>query len=388
MHTCIILLGPRLLTLTKLLVGNVVVYAHILKIRPRGFRGEIQVSNQLTIDGLYNMEAFQLLEGDCRKVMQTFPAESIDMAMTSPPYWNQRQYGGDGIGLEKSPEEYVESILEVTQELYRVLSNEGSFWLNIGDSFHKKSLQGLPWRIALRMMDEQGWKLRNDVIWSKLKGGDNATDRLSNTHEMLFHFVKQSKYYYDSASIRSKPRKAKIVNGAVVSATGVSGVRYKRKIELSTELTDEEKLSALAALDKILLMVANGEVSDFRMVIRGAGQRVTHSNQTRVSGRAKELLDKGYYFLKYDPKGAKPSDVWDIIPEDSQGRGDLHYASYPIDLCRIPILATCPPGGTVLDPFVGTGTTLVAARILGRKGIGIDTVPDYLALARERITNE
>lgn len=353
---------------------------------------EQSVIEQLSIGPLNDksraQDHFQLHVGDCKSVLRGFPSRSIDMAMTSPPYWNQRKYGGEGIGLEETPEEYIRNILAVTEELHRVLVDEGSFWLNIGDTYYQKSLLGLPWKIAIAMMDEQGWKLRNDVIWSKLKGADNATDRLSNTHEMLFHFVKQDKYYYDSDSIRSKPRKAKVVNGAVVSATGVSGVRYRRKIELSTELSDKEKHNALDALDDMLSAVAHGEVSDFRMVIRGAGHRVTHSNQTRVSGRAKELLDKGYYFLKYHPKGAKPSDVWEIIPEDSQGRGDLHYASYPVDLCRIPILATCPPAGVVLDPFVGTGTTLVAAQILGRNGIGIDTVPEYVALTQERLGHD
>jgi site-specific DNA-methyltransferase (adenine-specific) len=212
---------------------------------------------------------------------------------------------------------------------------------------------------------------------------DNTTDRLGNVHENVFHFVKRAKgYYYNADAIRSKPREARIVNGAVISATGVSGVRYKRQIELSTALSPVEKAAAFKALDHMLAEVAAGKVSDFRMIIRGQ-QRATHSDSKKVSGRAKELCDKGFYFLRYHPNGSKPSDVWDIIPEDTQKR-ELHFAPYPLDLCRIPMLASCPPGGLVLDPFCGTGTTLLVACRLGLKSVGIDISPQYLDQARER----
>ena len=103
-------------------------------------------------------------------------------------------------------------------------------------------------------------------------------------------------------------------------------------------------------LEMILEQVKSGEVSDFRMVINGS-QRTTHSDSERVSGRARELHEKGFYFLKYNPKGSKPADIWDIIPEDTQGR-QSHFAPYPEDLCRTPIILTCPQDGIVLDPFV------------------------------------
>jgi site-specific DNA-methyltransferase (adenine-specific) len=188
--------------------------------------------------------------------------------------------------------------------------------------------------------------------------------------------VKQPKYYYNADAIRSRPREAKIVNGAVVSGTGVSGVRYRRQIELSTSLSPEERGEAFRSLGKMLADVAAGRISDFRMIIRGQ-QRATHSDSEKLSGRAKELRDKGFYFLRYHPNGSKPSDVWDILPEDTQNR-ESHFAPYPVDLCRIPILATCPEGGVVLDPFCGTGTTLIAARDMGRKSIGIDISREYL----------
>lgn len=327
-----------------------------------------------------------LLHGDALDVLKDMPAGSVDFIMTSPPYWGQRQYTNQGIGLEASHIDYLNDLVAIFAEVHRVLKSTGSFWLNIGDTYYQKSLLGIPWRLAFRLVDEQGWILRNEVIWNKLKGGmDTSKDRLANTHEQLFHFVKQAQgYYYNVDAIRSSPRKSKIVNGSIVSATGVTGVRYKRQIELSTALTEKEKVDAFAALEKMIKSIAEGEYSDFRMVIRKQ-QRTTHSNQTKVSGRAKELEQKGFYFLRYHPKGSKPSDVWDIIPEDSQGRGDSHSAVYPLDLCRIPLLSTCPPNGIALDPFCGSGTTLLAARNLECRAVGIDISNDYLMEASKRL---
>jgi site-specific DNA-methyltransferase (adenine-specific) len=322
--------------------------------------------------------------GDANEVLAAIPTASIDFCMTSPPYWGQRQYQTEGIGLEADFQTYLTQLVKIFAEVKRVLKPTGSFWLNIGDTYQHKALLGLPWRLALRLTDEQGWILRNTVIWNKVKGGfDNTQDRLGNVHEPIFHFVQIPKgYYYNVDAIRSKPRQAKVENGAIVSATGVTGVRYKRQIELSTSLVDNEKELALTALSQMLQQVERGEIADFRMIIRGQ-QRTTHSNAGYVSGRARELQEKGFYFLKYHPKGSKPGDVWDILPEDTQNRTN-HYASYPEDLCKIPLVATCPPNGVVLDPFCGTGTTNWVARCMGYKSIGIDIDPSYLETAEQR----
>jgi DNA modification methylase len=321
--------------------------------------------------------------GDALKILASLPAGCIDCCMTSPPYWGQRAYSGGGVGLEETYVKYIENLLAIFAEVKRLLKRTGSFWLNIGDTYQRKNLIGIPWRTSLAMTDRQGWLLRNSVIWNKVKGGpDNATDKLRNVHENIFHFVKSDRYFYDADAIRSKPGQAKVINGSVVSATGVSGVRYRRQIELSTALNEDEKRAAFLALEKILNDVRLGELSDFRMIIRGQ-QRTTHSNSEQVSGRARELAERGFYFLRYHPNGAKPGDVWDILPEDTQKR-KLHYAPYPEDLCRIPILATCPEGGIVLDPFAGTGTTNIVAFWLGRKSVGIELSAEYLRYAEER----
>jgi DNA modification methylase len=322
--------------------------------------------------------------GSATETLATIHEGVIDFCMTSPPYWGKRQYAGGGIGLEDDYHEYIQNLLDVFSQVHRVLKPTGSFWLNIGDSYLNKRLIGLPWRVALAMSDIQGWILRNEVVWNKVKGGpDNATDKLRNIHESVFHFVKRpTGYYYDADAIRNPPSKSRIINGAVVSATGVSGVRYRRQIELSTVLTEEERTNAYTELDKMLEAIRDGDIADFRMIIRGQ-QRATHSNSEKVSGRARELQQRGFYFLRYHPNGSKPRDVWDIIPEDTQNRTG-HFAPYPKDLCKIPLLATCPENGIALDPFCGTGTTNLVAMELGRKSIGVDISPTYVEEAGQR----
>lgn len=321
--------------------------------------------------------------GDSLRVLRQLPSNSIDCAMTSPPYWGHREYNGGGIGLEPTVDEYIHSLLRIFVEVKRVLKSTGSFWLNLGDSYNRKALQGVPWRVAIAMMDQQGWFLRNDVIWHKMKGPDNAKDKLRNVHEHVFHFVTQpTGYYYNVDGVRAKPRAVKVENGSITSGTGVSGVRYRRQIELSTALNEKERAAAFAALDDAIAAMTRGDLPDFRMVIRNQ-QRTTHSASEKVSGRAKELQQRGFYVLRYHALGSKPSGVWDIVPEDTGGRTD-HYAAYPADLCRIPITATCPPEGVVLDPFCGTGTTNTVAFELGRKSVGVDVSEAYVQAALDR----
>src|SRR3989338_2779413 len=149
-----------------------------------------------------------ILVGDALEVLKTIPTGSVDCSMTSPPYWSKREYSNGGIGLEADYNTYIERLLAIFAEVKRVLKDSGSFWLNLGDSYHNKQLLGIPWRVALKMTDEQGWVLRNEVIWNKVKGGpDNAKDKLGNVHEQIFHFVKNPKdYYYDVDAIRAYPQ--------------------------------------------------------------------------------------------------------------------------------------------------------------------------------------
>ncbi|MGH9425543.1 MAG: DNA-methyltransferase, partial [Terriglobia bacterium] len=219
------------------------------------------------------------LLGDALSILRALPEGSVDFCMTSPPYWGKREYDNGGIGLEPDYHDFISHLEDIFEQVKRVLKPAGSFWLNIGDTYLDKQLLGLPWRIAFSLTENQGWILRNSVIWNKVKGGpDNTSDRLRNVYENVFHFVKMPRgYYYDVDAIRSSPKTSKVVNGAIVSATGVSGVRYKRQIELSSELSASERDAAFAALDDMLQKIVRGEIADFRMIIRGQ-QRATHSD--------------------------------------------------------------------------------------------------------------
>src|SRR6218665_109185 len=300
---------------------------------------------------------FAFASGDCLEVLRQMPDESMDCAITSPPYWKMREYevlekhNHTLIGDEDDPKDYVKNLVAIFNEVRRVLKSDGSLWLNIGDKFQNKNLMGMPWRVALAMQDE-GWVLRSDIIWDQMKGTQSAKDRMRDVYEHIFHFVKTRKYYFDAASIKIKPSKnalvtdtktisatgvsgvkyreyilssdclneeekknALVTDTKTISATGVSGVKYREYILSSDCLNEEEKKNASKALDDVLAMVRSGELVDFRMTIRGQ-QRTYHSESTKISGRAKELADKGYFFIMMKAEGFLPSDIWRIVPED------------------------------------------------------------------------
>ncbi len=328
-----------------------------------------------------------LLLGDAREVLWTMADDSVDCTVTSPPYYSRRRHVGDTvheIGSEKTVEEYVEALASVGRELYRVTRPTGSYWLNLDDKCERKEWLGIPWRVAFAMR-EIGWKIRSEVIWHKPKQVPNAAkDRLTPAHELLFHFVKSKDAYYDMDAIR-KPSSPPILgkNGVVKTPRGGSGVRYRRQILASVALTEEEKRGALDALDSAVQEVKSGLLPGFRMLIRGT-QRPTHRNVSALSGRAKELETRGFAILTHHPRGSVPTDVWTIQVDDSIF-AENHYAVFPEALVELPIRATCPRGGTVLDPFVGSGTTAVVALRLGRKAIGIDASADCLEFTKKRI---
>lgn len=200
---------------------------------------------------------------------------------------------------------------------------------------------------------------------------------------LFFFFSKEPQgYFYDASAAFELPRKARsIIQGVAVSAAGMSGARYRRKVERSTKLSDSEKSNAYAALDKMLHLVECGKVSDFSMVLRG-GIRTAHRNSTGLSAGEKELAENGFHFIKFKRNSALVSDVWNVFPEDEHS-GEYHYAPFPEDLVKNPIALTCPEGGIVLDPFVGTGTTCRVAQEMGRKSVGIESSAVYMKLARE-----
>ena len=336
---------------------------------------------------LQQKRLYAFITGDALEVLRTMPSNTIDCAITSPPYWQLREYDNNNnpneIGNEADFQQYIKNLTLVFDEVKRLLTNQGSLWLNLGDKYRDKELMGMPWRVALSLMDN-GWILRNDVIWDQMKGTQSCKDRLRDVYEHFFHFVKEKKYYYNHNEIRIQPvRKPKKYNGEFVSATGVSGKKYRQQIESSLVLSDEEKSSAMKALEDTIKDMEKGVIVDFRMTIRGQ-QRTYHSDKQKVSGRAKELATKGYFILRMGANGHIPSDIWRITPEDAW-RTDAHYAVFPEELLLNPIKATCPPNGIVLDPFSGTGSTVYTAIKINRRGIGIDLSEQYNKTAQKRM---
>jgi site-specific DNA-methyltransferase (adenine-specific) len=325
------------------------------------------------------------LTGPADAVLARAPAACIDCVITSPPYWGQRTYAGGGIGQEATPHEYVANLLTVFAQVRRVLKPTGSFWLNLGDAYQSKNLLGLPWRVAHALTDSQGWVLRNAVVWNKVKGGmDNATDKLRNVHELLFHFVRQPKgYFYDVAAVRQKPRAAKVVNGAVVSATGVSGVRYRRQIELSTALTAAERQAATAALDGILDDVRGG--TDRGLPDDHSGRPAGHP--LRLGGRVRPGAGAPRAGVLLPQVPSRREQARRRVGHPAGGHAEAEGPLRPVP--GRPVQAADPGhlprgGGGVLDPFCGTGTANYVAYRLGRRSVGIDISDEYIRAARER----
>lgn len=274
----------------------------------------------------------QIYVGDAEQVLRTWPTGFVDMCLTSPPYFQMRDYGhADQLGLEETPDQYVRRLLGVMREVRRVLKPDGSLYLNLGDTYRKKSLLGIPWRVA-RALGGRGWYLRNAIVWYKPHGMPSAIkDRLTTRYELVFHFTRSRRYYFDLDAIRVPHDRS----------YGAQGLPAR---------------------------------------LRHGVQGLDHRPGRPVAGG----------FIP-DPRGKNPGDVWSIGPETRPKRfiapvgTTEHFAPFPEALCERPILAGSPEGGIVLDPFIGSGTTALVARRLGRKFLGIELVEEYAALTRARL---
>ena len=240
--------------------------------------------------------------GDAATVMATIEDESIDCIVTTPPYWRRRTQGTESI-TATTKEEFVDELLQTMAQAWRVLKPKVSLWLNMGDDTTDGFVQGIPWRVLLQMMDAQGWRLVNEVVWNKTTTSPQGSqDHLRKVHEFMFHLVKDEDFYYN----------------------------------------DEELRRTFALIQR------NDDKSHAR-IPRGKGHQ-----------------------------GQIPSDVWTIGVQRS---GIAHYCVAPDMLYRLPLVATCPHGGIVLDPYCGTGTACKIAYEMNLRSIGIDINPDYIKKA-------
>lgn len=315
-----------------------------------------------------------IIQGDNLTTLQSIPNSTINLVVTSPPYFKQRDYGG-GIGNEKTVDEYIDNLVNVFSECVRILSNEGSIVFNLGDKYLNGGLQLIPYSFALRVLKVCPVKLVNNIAWIK----SNPTPRryqkkLINSVEPFFHFVKNSEYYYNLkdylVSSEVKTRKY----GANV------GQKYFELIENST-ITVEQKKMALCELQDVIEEVKLGKIEGFRMKIKGIHSE-PYGGQS--GGRKYQLLKKGFTIIKIKGEPLK-RDVIECAVETTRDSG--HPAIYPLHIIRELVKLLSKPYDVVLDPFVGSGTTAIAAKELNRKYIGIEINEDYCKLAREKLEN-
>jgi DNA modification methylase len=278
--------------------------------------------------------------GDCREIMRRWAADGVRVqtCVTSPPYWGLRDYGVEGqLGLEKTPDEYVANMVEVFRCVREVLADDGTVWLNLGDSYigsnvsrrwtsengmAPKNLVGIPWRVAFALQSD-GWYMRSDIIWHKPNPmPESVTDRPTKSHEYLFLLSKSERYYYDAEAIKEP-------------GDAASGERYAYAF--------------------------GGEKS----------ARLTRENADGPGSRVHPI---GY--REYDGLRNRRT-VWTVATNAYSG---AHFATFPRALVEPCILAGSRPGDIVLDPFMGSGTTAMVAQDLGRKWLGCELNPEYIKL--------
>ena len=276
----------------------------------------------------------KLINGDVRQVLSELEPESVQCVVTSPPYWGLRDYGSDGqLGLEATPEGYIDNMVEVFREVKKVLKRDGTLWLNLGDGYLQKNLVGIPWRVALALQAD-GWWLRNDIVWSKPNPmPEPVKDRLTKSHEYIFLLTKSKTYYYDHESIKEP---------------------YSE--------------SSIQRINQASFNNQTGGSKDYGKV------SVHSSNTNSIRG----TLEK---FKENLGSGRNRRSVWEITTKSYPG---AHFATFPEEIPELCIKAGTKAGDLVLDPFVGSGTTCAVASRLGRESIGIDLSKEYLKLARKR----
>lgn len=379
---------------------------------------------------------WEVREGDAREVLRTLDAASVQTVVTSPPYWGLRDYGVEGqLGLESTPESYVETLVEVFREIRRVLRDDGTVWLNLGDSYGHgtgakrdksrtstkvsdaqhdaqggrhggtaKQMIGIPWRVAFALQAD-GWYLRSDIVWSKPNPmPESVTDRPTKAHEYLFLLTKRARYFYDADAVRA-PQTASTLSRSRYGWSGVtddgsSGARtgstFRRMAESGEPIgtipsdgtrnlrtvwtipTEPFPEAHFATFPKALVEpCVKAGTSE-----KGCCPECGAPRQRRVSAS------------KYEPAIVAPGERF-----VDESRGDktrkLSGAGYNKQVVRQTTgwQPSCahdaePVPCTVLDPFAGSGTTGVVALRLGRSFVGIELSPEYAAMARRRIEND
>mgnify|MGYP000991749124 CR=1 FL=1 len=343
---------------------------------------------------------WELHNGDALEILRGISSGTVNTCVTSPPYYGLRDYGVAGqIGLESTPDEYICRMVEVFREVRRALRDDGTCWINLGDSYASdpgkrysgtdplnpdkgksrtrtsflppKNLIGIPWRVALALQAD-GWYLRSDIIWNKPNAiPESVTDRPTKSHEYIFLLSKSVRYYYDAEAIKEPLADSSVLRLAqdIDNQTGSQRVPGK----------------------------TNGNMKAVGPRFGGSKYGYDHSEQTRTKS-GKETLQcrekegnwgpyKEYCLANNVWVGSatrNKRDVWTIA---TKPYSSAHSATFPPEIPSLCIKAGCPEGGIVLDPFAGSGTTLWVAEQLGRQSIGIELNPEYCNIIYERMNS-
>lgn len=318
--------------------------------------------------------ACRVICGDNRDIIPDLPSDSVDLVVTSPPYFQQREYSSPGLGNESSLDEYLDNIVSTLRQVVRVTKPTGNIVYNMGDKIVDGSLRLVPYRFAIRALDELNLRLVNDITWIKLNPTPHQFQRrLTNSAEPFFHFALNGKYYYDRPSFQPDTEKVRRSK-----PTPRLGSRYRDLIE-TADLTHEQRGSAHSALDQAIEDVRNGDIHSFRMKIRGI-HAPAYGGQD--GGRKMHIERDGFTIIRISGRGMK-KDIIESPVESIPGNG--HPAIFPVRVVREIVRLLCPPGGQVLDPYLGSGSTAVAALLEGRNCVGIDISRDYCDSAQARI---
>lgn len=351
-------------------------------------------------NGNYPAPSFEVVSGDCIEVMRGMADASVDCVVTSPPYWGLRSYLEEGhelksieIGSEETLENYLDKMEEVFEETRRILKTEGTLWLNLGDAYatsgykgtrenvtvdsgpsswantngkrgqdamrtagvsglKPKDLIGIPYRVALRLQSA-GWWLRSSIIWAKPNPMPSSVkDRPTSSHEYIFLLTKSARYYYDADAIAEPVAESSLA-------------RYAAVVNNSEEFDPSKHKHT------------DGVCSPMEVLTRTAKKKWPPIGEKYQGIKENETSE---------PMNARPTrnkrDVWKI-PTNSFP--EAHFATFPPKLIEPCILAGCPPGGLVFDPFTGSGTTGIVAVHHGRRFIGSELNPEYVTMAKSRI---
>lgn len=352
----------------------------------------------------------RILIGDALTKLREMPADSVDCVVTSPPYWGLRDYGVSGqLGMEPTYQEHIAAMVAVFEEVRRVLKPTGTCWMNYGDSYatspngrsaadvkeltdddrtfrdkpfstiqgtlKSKDLCGIPWRVAFALQDS-GWYLRQDIIWAKPNPmPESIKDRCTKSHEYIFLLAKRPKYYFDAEAI-AEP----------VTASTVARLSQDVESQAGSDRIPGKTNGPMKAVGK-----ASWKGSRF-----DSGK--TGEHQQGRSQRWEERKAQGEP-LRHGLDGAAACGASNVGVGDTRNKrsvwtvatqpfSEAHFATFPPDLIEPCILAGCPVGGMVLDPFGGAGTTGLVADRLGRNAILIELNPEYAEIAERRLNTD